>query len=158
MNKEEQQNAFIEAIEYYKTQSLPLTQDMLVELLREIQDIYEYIPLDAQESISSEFGLPTTLISKIIKLYPSLKSINYRHKITMCCGPRCGNKNAASVLSALEKELNIKKGEVTKDGRFALLTINCMKKCKTSPNLTINEDAYTYVTPVEIPTILKQYH
>lgn len=156
MDKNKQQE-FKEILDYYKDNKQTGSQEQIVELLRETQDLYSFIPLEAQEEIAKAMDIKPTALKTLIKLYPSLKVSNYKHKITICLGSRCGSKKASSILAALEKELKTKQGGISSDGKFALYSQNCLKNCKKSPNITIDEDLYTYVKPEEIHQILNKY-
>jgi len=147
-----------ELLNYYidHYDSISSEQEVIKQLLHEAQDIFGYIPADVQQLISEKLNIKPVTISTLIKLIPSLKGENFKHKITVCSGPRCGAKGGASILNAVEKELSIKPGKVTKDGKFLLVTQNCMKMCKNAPNLKIDEDIYNNVIPQNV-NIIKKY-
>ena len=86
-----------EIFDYYKQQESPIEQASLVELLREIQEVVGCIPMDIQEKIATEFNVKQAMIGTIIKLYPSLKASNYKHRIIACTGARCGAKDGIEV-------------------------------------------------------------
>lgn len=157
MEESKEYESFKQILPYYENLRQSYNQESLVELLREVQEIYGYIPFSIQEEIAEEMHLKETVISSIIKIYPSLKSVEYRHKITLCMGERCFAKKSRQLLEAIEKELGIKKNEITPDKRFLLTTQNCLKRCKSSPNFKIDDDYYTYAGANEIPKILSDY-
>ena len=144
-----------EIIEYYKKQSNPKEQSNLVEMLREIQELMGCIPNDIQERIAKEFDIKQSMIATIIKLYPSLKASNYKHRIIACTGARCGAKDGAAILNAIRKELGIEKDGLSQDGNFYLTTQNCLKQCKTSPNFYIDGTLYSNVKEGDVAKILR---
>jgi NADH:ubiquinone oxidoreductase subunit E len=56
-------------------------------------------------------------------------------------------QDALAVLRAVEKELGIKAGETTPDGRITLETTSCLGLCDQSPAILVNETAYSKLTP-----------
>ena len=142
--KEELENI----INYYK-KSCPLDQETIVELLREIQDLLGCIPEDIQDEVATSIGVKPIIINQIVKRYPSLTSKANEHTITLCLGAQCSKRQAAELLNKLKTEIVGKP--------FQLKTQNCLKHCKTGPNLRINDDLYSFVKPEEINTILKKY-
>ena len=67
------------------------------------------------------------------------------------------NAEADKKIAALEKELNIKMGETTPDGKFALEFAECVGQCQATPVITINSKPYLDVTPDKIAGILAEY-
>lgn len=155
----EQYEKLEELLNYYADNypNINTDQEVIKQLLHETQEIFDYLPSDVLQKISDKLEIKQSTLTTLIKLIPSLKGENFKHKITVCSGPRCGAKGGASILNAVEKELNVRPGKVTKDGTFLLVTQNCLKKCKTSPNMIIDEDVYNNVTVENIPSIIKKY-
>lgn len=144
-----QQKELEEIINYYGGLPKPSSQENTVSALREIQELLGCIPLDIQELLAERLDIKPVLISSLIKLYPSLTSAPRRHKITLCLGVQCSQKDAAVLEDALIKAIS---------GRpFLLSTKNCLKHCRTAPNLQIGQDIYRGVRPEELETILKKY-
>ena len=79
----------------------------------------------------------------ILRLHLSIKEAANLHEIIACTGDRCGKKNGMEILSNLRKELGIAKDGISRDGQFCLRTQNCLKQCKTSPNLMIDGVLYS---------------
>ena len=57
----------------------------------------------------------------------------------------------------MEKEIGIKPGETTSDGRFSLQLTNCIGACDEAPAMLINNDVHVDLTPSKISQILKAY-
>lgn len=147
----------LEEILQYHRNAQPGSQEDTLALLREIQDLYGYLPLPAQEKAAGLLGVKPTYIAALIKRIPSLKGDVCRHRIVVCTGPRCLAKKGFEVLRRVEKTLGIEPGQITADGRFRLDTQNCMKNCGTSPNMRIDGDLYTAVDPETVEALLEKY-
>ena len=60
-------------------------------------------------------------------------------------------------LSALEKELGIKDGQCTSDGKFSLDTCRCVGACGLAPVFIVNGDVYGKATPDKVHDIIEKY-
>ena len=144
-------------INYYKEMGLPLDQPTIIELLREIQELYDCVPFPIQEKICNELEISKAIISIIMKRFPRLKESSYKHRILVCKGSSCGSKKSGELLAILEKKLNIRAGETTSDGKFYLNTQYCFKACGKGPNVMIDDRLFHHVTIEQLEQLLQKY-
>lgn len=135
-----------EIIEYYAGERNPKEQDNLVAMLREIQEVEGYIPKDAQEMAAEKIGIKTTVLSCIIQRYPSLKGAAYAHEMVLCSGARCGCKGGPEIIDAVKTELKVGKDGISANKKVHMAVRNCLKQCKTSPNMMIDGKLYSNLT------------
>lgn len=155
MEREEQDRELEEILKYYKGIENPGSQDNLVTLLREIQEVYGCIPSDLQQIAADTAEVKLSSVTCIMKLYKSLKPAAYSHKITVCTGPRCAAKNQ-NILETVKKELNIGADGLSRDKTIFLDMKNCMKQCRTAPNMMIDGIMYPYVNAGEVKKVLEK--
>ena len=55
------------------------------------------------------------------------------------------------------RDLGIKAGEMTKDGRFTIEPVRCVGCCGLAPVVVIDQDFYGKMTQRKAPRILKKY-
>ena len=142
--------------DYYAGRADRQDQTVIVELLREVQEICGCVPSNQQREAARVCGVPESLIAALVKRYPSLREADYRHEITACSGERCRAKGAAAVLDALRRELGIESQGLSADGMFFLRTQNCLKHCGTAPSLLIDGELLPRVTPEQIPALIQR--
>lgn len=131
-------------------------QEALLRLLRETQLLLGHLPKEAQEKIADAMGVKLPVIAALVKRIPDLKEEKALHEITVCTGPRCSEKGSPALLKTLEKELGIRPGMVTKDGKFRLTTQMCFKKCGNAPNVRIDGTIYGQVREETLLNLLNQ--
>ena len=148
----EKESLYQEIVTYYSNQRDAKGQENLVSMLREIQELYGCIPSEKIPALADLFDVKEAVFLQIIKLYPSLKRSSYSHLITVCTGARCAAKSAGDILEAVQKEVG--RG---KNGAFKIVMKECLKECRTAPNMKIDEDIYREVKPEDIPDILRKY-
>ena len=143
-----------EVIETTKSMRNPL-----IEVLRQAQDIFGYLPIEVQEFIAQEMNVPASKIYGVITFY------NYftmkprgKYTINLCMGTACYVKGAPRLAQMMEEELGAKVGETTADGRFTLSAVRCVGACSLAPVFVIGEDTYGRVdTRDKMSAILKRY-
>lgn len=136
---------FQEAAQYYTSLNSPGDQSVLVEFLRETQDIFGCIPQDSKEIIAHIMQVKPSLIDTLIKLYPSLCDQKYEKEIIVCNGSTCSSRGSLALLKKLEEKLGISCGNVTSDGKYLLRTQKCFKQCGKGPNMKIGDTMYNHV-------------
>ncbi len=130
----------------------------LVPILQDINATYNYLPENTLRYISQELDIPLSLIYRIATFYNafSLKPRG-KHIVTVCMGTTCHVKGAPMIVSALERELDIRTGETSEDMNFTLETVACLGCCGLAPVMTVGEDLYGKLTQARIPKIIKKY-
>lgn len=131
---------------------------ILIPLIQDINKEYRYLPAEVLRYIAKELGYPLSQIYQLATFYNAFSLVPKGDNIIhVCLGTACYVKGGARILSTLERELNIKVGETTKDMKFSLETVNCLGCCGQSPLVKVNEDIYGYVKQEKATGILKRY-
>ncbi len=130
----------------------------LIEAYHAIQREYNYIPEEAVFAAAQAFDIPKAQAYGVATFYSYLK-VGKRGKyvIRICESAPCHIAGADKVVAALEKELGIKMGETTADGKFTLEFTECVGQCQATPVITINSKPYGDVTPEKLTAILTEY-
>ena len=76
---------------------------------------------------------------------------------SVCLGTACFVKGSKNVLAELEKQLEIKNGETTKDLKFSIECLRCVGACGLAPVVVIDGKVYSRVSPDDITDILNEY-
>lgn len=149
----EQETKLKEAIAAYRN-----VPGALMPVLQKAQEIYGYLPVEVQIMIADGLGLSLEEIYAVVTFYAQF-SLNPtgKHRIAVCLGTACYVKGAQAILDELEKQLGIKAGGTTPDGRFTLEATRCLGCCGLAPVLTVGDEVYGRLTPADIRGILDKY-
>jgi NADH:ubiquinone oxidoreductase subunit E len=130
----------------------------IIEMMHDIQNEFNYLPRDILFEISKKANISLSKIYNIATFYNafSLKPKG-RHRINVCMGTPCHALGAPRIVSAIERELNIKCGDTTKDMKFSLDTCGCVGTCGLAPVVIIGEDLYGPMKVDGVPRLLKKY-
>lgn len=134
------------------------TEGALIPVLHETQEIFGYIPEDAQKVIASELGVSMAEIYGVITFYAQF-SLNPKGKyqIGVCLGTACYVKGSGDIIDRIKNNLKIDAGECTADGKFSLDATRCIGACGLAPVMTINEEVYGRLVADDVDGILAKY-
>ena len=130
----------------------------LMIVLSAIQKKYGYIPLEVQEVVAQEMGIPVAEIYGVVTFY-GFFSLNPKGKyvIGICLGTACYVKQSQLVIDKFSSLLGIKPGETTEDGLFTIDAVRCLGACALSPAISINGNVYPKVKPSDVAKIIDDY-
>lgn len=152
MDYKKQEEQIEEIISYYQKQ--PQEQENYRAMLEELQDVLGFLPQSVLERAARALEIKVTVLNCLVKFSSALKLAPYQHKIVACTGERCGRKDSLSLLQLLKDELKTDKDGLSYDKKILLVTQNCLKNCKTSPNLMIDGEICPHMTKERLMGIL----
>ena len=133
-------------------------KSQLMKVLNAAQEIYGYIPLHAQKTISEELDIPMAEIYGVITFYTRFSlEPKGKYNIGVCLGTACYVKGSQNVLDKIKEILKIDVGQATPDGKFSLEATRCVGACGLAPVMTINDEVYGNMDPSKVADILKKY-
>ncbi len=137
----------------YKT-----TPGALVQVLKKVQEIYGYLPLEVQIMVAEGLDVPLEEVYGVVSFY-SFFTINPKgeYTISVCLGTACYVKGSGDIFDKLSEKLGIEGGGCTPDGKFSLEACRCIGACGLAPVLTVNEEVYGRLTVDDVDGILAKY-
>lgn len=133
-------------------------KNSLIAILQDIQEVFNYLPKEALIFLNRAMEVPLARIYEVATFYNAF-SLTPRGKylVDVCAGTACHVKGAFNLLESLERKLEIKCTETTKDEMFTLEKVRCLGCCSLAPVVRIGGDVYAYLTQDKIPKILRNY-
>ena len=80
-----------------------------------------------------------------------------KHHCAICVGTACHVRGASRVVESVERELGIKAGETTPDGKFTMETVNCLGACALGPLVVIDGEYHGNMDGSKVIKLLKKY-
>lgn len=77
--------------------------------------------------------------------------------LEVCQTSSCWLNGAEDIVNYIEKKLNIKVGETTKDGMFTLKVVECLGSCGTAPMLQCGASYHENLTYDKVDSLLESY-
>jgi NADH:ubiquinone oxidoreductase subunit E len=130
----------------------------LIVLLKEAQQKFGYVPEEVMAGLAKSLDMPVNDVYGVASFYSfiSTKPLG-RNIIRVCRSLPCYLKHGQAVVESIEKEIGLKPGGTTLDGRFSIQLTNCIGLCDLAPAMMINDDAHGDLTTDRIGEILKKY-
>ncbi len=139
-------------------ENLDETKGELITVLHKAQEIFGYLPMEVQEFISENMNIPMSEIYGVITFYSFFTTTpKGEYPISVCMGTACYVNGAEKILNEIQRELGIKVGETTSDGKFSLDVLRCIGACGMAPVILIGKKTYGRVKADEVKNILKEY-
>jgi NADH-quinone oxidoreductase subunit E len=111
---------------------------------------------DLYHEIAKTINVPYVEVAEAATFYTMFpKEPVGKYLIQVCHNISCALMGADSLVEYLEKNLQIKKGETTKDNLFTLISVECLGSCATAPMMQINQDFHENLTPQKVDKILE---
>ena len=151
---EEKQELLDEILKFYQDRPDKKEQAVVKEMLGEIQEVYGCLPSWSIKKAAAAAGVNESFIQILLRTSPNLKAAPYTHEILFCTGERCAKKGSLELLCIVKKELQIGKDGISKDGKTYLKTQNCLKHCRTAPNLMIDGKLSAGYSPEDMAVLL----
>ena len=130
----------------------------LIIILHKAQEIFGYIPKEVQEFIADKIEVPVSKVYGVVSFYNFFSmEPKGKYPISVCTGTACYVRGAEKILEALQKELGLKLGGVTKDGLFSLDSLRCVGACGLAPVMLVGKDVHGKVKPEDVKKIIAKY-
>jgi NADH-quinone oxidoreductase subunit E len=146
-------------IDDFKTKSAAVEhpRELIVDLLRAIQDQNGWVPDAGVELAAEILGLPPIEIEELATFYDKIfRQPVGKRVIHICDSICCWSKGSEETARELQRQLDISLGETTEDGVFTLLTSCCLGVCDVAPAMMIGLTVYGDLTAEKITKTLEQ--
>ncbi len=130
----------------------------LLCVLEEIQKKWGYLPKDILAYVAKRLEVPASTVYGVATFYSFLETKPVgKHVIRVCKSTPCHVRGATNVLETLKKELGIREGETTKNGKFTLEVTSCLGVCGVAPAMMVNDVTYGNLNEERIREVLALY-
>ena len=149
----EQEAQLKEVIAQHKGQT-----DAMMPVLQKAQEIYGYLPIEVQTMVAEGLGVSLEQVYGVSTFYSWFTlEPKGEHLIRVCLGTACYVKGSADILAELERQLGIKAGHTTPDGKFTLEATRCLGCCGLAPVMTIDDDVFGRLVPADVKGIVDKF-
>jgi NADH:ubiquinone oxidoreductase subunit E len=126
-------------------------------ILQDVQAEYKYLPRDAIIETANRLGVT---LGEVYRMATFFRAFSLEPKgentIKVCLGTACHVRGAVQILEQFERDLGIKAGETSLDGRFSLDVVMCLGACALGPVVVVNEDTHGEMSPDKAHQLVAQ--
>lgn len=131
-------------------------RDALIPLLQEVQDTHGFLSREAVVRIGQHLRLPASKVYGVATFYNQFRFQPLgKYHVQVCRGTACHVKGSQQTLSAIQRTLNIKPGQTTRDGLFSLEVVACLGACGLAPVMAVNGEFHAGATSERVGRVLR---
>ena len=131
-------------------------REALIPMLQEVQEAHGYLSRDAVIRIGRHLRLPASKVYGVATFYNQFRFQPLgRYHLQLCRGTACHVKGSNQTLGAIQRTLQIKPGQTTRDGLFSLEVVACLGACGLAPLMAVNGEFHAGVTSERVTKILR---
>jgi len=113
---------------------------------------------ESMDYVAEVVGIKPIEVYEVASFYSmfNLKPVG-KCTLEVCRTSSCWLCGSEDIIKYIEKKLNIKDGETTKDGMFTLKTVECLGSCGTAPMLQCGASFHENLTYEKVDELIAKY-
>ena len=132
-----------------------MSASLVLPLLHFAQEQNGCVTRDDAAAIADCTGVPDIQVTEALTWYTMFRRQPAgRHVVKVCRNISCSLRGAERIVDHLRKNLGIDVGETSADGRFTLLTVECLASCGTAPAMQIGDTYHENLDEAAVDRIL----
>ncbi len=114
-----------------------------------------WIPLAAMKLIAKTLNMPYIKVYEVATFYTmyNLAPVG-EYFFQVCTTTPCMIRGAYKLVDVCKKKISQNESEISKDGKFSWLEVECLGACVNSPMIQINEDYFEDLDPDKLEKII----
>ncbi len=114
-----------------------------------------WLPRAAMETVAGMLEMAPIRVYEVATFYTmfNLQPVG-RHHIQLCRTTPCWLRGSDELKALCEKKLGIGPKQVTADGKFSIVEVECLGGCVNAPVVQINDDFYEDLDPKRLEAVL----
>jgi NADH-quinone oxidoreductase E subunit len=102
-----------------------------------------WLPRAAMDTVADLLEMPRIRVYEVATFYSmfSLRPVG-KYFLQLCTTTPCWLRGSDDVVETCRRKLGIDIGEVTPDGKFSMIEVECLGACVNAPVIQVNDDLY----------------
>ncbi|GER85627.1 MAG: NADH-quinone oxidoreductase subunit NuoE [Thermogemmatispora sp.] len=136
----------------------PVARSAVMPALYIAQAEEGYVSRAALEAVAEVLNMTVDDVESVATFYTMYYQRPPGKKVIKVCNSiSCYLRGCDALIEQLERRLRIKRGETSPDGRYTLLTVECLASCGTAPVLQVNDEFVENLTPELVDRLVDQW-
>ena len=131
----------------------------LLPVLHLAQDSFEgWLPTEAMDYVAGLLKIEPIEVYEVATFYSmyNLKPVG-KFVFEVCQTGPCMISGSENIIAYIQKQLDIKPGETTKDGIFTLKLVECLGACGYAPMMQVGKIYREHLTKDKVDAIIAEY-
>ncbi len=131
----------------------------LIPILQAIQQRYHYLPEPALKRIPEITEIPAAVVRGVATFYNFFRLRPAgKHRVCVCHGTACHVKGSEQIHDAIERHLQLEKGQDTDAaGEYTVERVACVGCCTLAPVVVIDNNTYGHLGTTGIPGMFEDF-
>ena len=131
-------------------------KELLIPILQKIQQETGYLNSEILERVGRHLAIPANKVYGVATFYDHFRfRVRGKYHFLVCNGTSCHLFGNQTALQQLEKRLQVRAGQTTRDGRFSLEAVQCLGACSHTPVVLLNGKPLHHLTPESLERIIE---
>ncbi|MBP6985317.1 MAG: NADH-quinone oxidoreductase subunit NuoE [Alphaproteobacteria bacterium] len=114
------------------------------------------ISQEAVEHVAEILSISPMRVLEVASFYTMLNLDPVgKHHVQVCTTTPCWLRGSDAIMETCRQTLGLQNGEVSQDGKFSLMEVECLGACVNAPMVQINDDYYEDLTPETMKKLLE---
>ncbi len=133
----------------------PASRAALLPVLWEVQKHDGWVSSQAESWVAGRLNVTPAHVHGAVTFYTMYKQRpTGRHHIQVCTTLTCMLRGCDELMEHLKDRLGVQEGQITQDGKFSLVRVECLGSCGTAPMCQINDDYHEDLTLEKVDRLL----
>ena len=133
----------------------PASKAALLPVLWEVQKHDGWVSSQAESWVAGRLNVTPAHVHGAVTFYTMYKQRpTGRHHIQVCTTLTCMLRGCDELMEHLKNRLGVQEGQITQDGKFSLVRVECLGSCGTAPMCQINDDYHEDLTLEKVDRLL----
>ncbi len=133
----------------------PHPKAAVLPVLWEVQRVEGWVSSEAEAWVAQRLDVSPAHIHGCVTFYTMYKQRPMgRYHIQVCTTLTCMLRGCDELLDHLKRKLDIDEGEVSADGKFSLVRVECLGSCGTAPMFQLNDDYHEELSLEKVDALL----
>jgi NADH-quinone oxidoreductase subunit E len=133
----------------------PRPKAALLPVLWEVQKRKGWIDAAAESWVAERLGVSPAHVHGAVTFYTMYKQRPMgRYHFQVCTTLSCMLRGSDELLAHLKGRLGLDEGQVSADGRFSLVRVECLGSCGTAPMFQLNDDYHENLTTEKVDRLI----
>ncbi|MSR28285.1 MAG: NAD(P)H-dependent oxidoreductase subunit E [Phycisphaerales bacterium] len=129
----------------------------LMPILHDVQHAYRHVPYQAMIEIARFLKIPPSAVLDTVSFYEEYTTERLgKCVIGVCHTFACEICGHQTILDRVRERLGIEPHETTDDGKFTLLTMECLGSCDTAPVALFNDTLHENLTAEKVDRLIDE--
>lgn len=129
----------------------------LLPILHEVQDAHDnWLSIELQDKVAEIIGIKPIEVYEVVSFYTmyNQKPIG-KFMFEFCRTSCCAVRGAENLMDYTCEKLGVKEGEVTPDGMFQVVGVECLGACGYAPMMQLGDYYKEHLTKDKIDTVIE---